>query len=79
MKTTIDIPEQQLREVMRHTGASTKKAAVVAAVVDFNRRQRLKRLTKRFGTFEGFLSQQQLASLREGGRLPPSRDTESGK
>ena len=32
MKTTIDIPERELREVMRHTGAATKREAVVTAI-----------------------------------------------
>lgn len=64
MKTTIEIPEKVLREAMRHTRARTKQAAVLAAILDFNRRHRLRRLTRRFGTFEGFLSHHELAALR---------------
>ena len=33
MKTTIDIPDKELEEVMRLTGAKTKKEAVVTAIV----------------------------------------------
>jgi hypothetical protein len=40
MKTTIDIPENDLKEVQKHTGAKTKREAVVHAIKDFNRRQR---------------------------------------
>ncbi len=51
MKTTIDIPEGELKDAMRFTGASTKKDAVVRALVDFNRRKRMADLVKHSGTF----------------------------
>lgn len=41
MKTTLDIPEQTLEEVIRFTGAKTKREAVVTALEDFNRRRRV--------------------------------------
>ena len=56
MKTTIDIPENELQEALEHTGAATKREAVVTAIVDFNRRQRLASLVEEFGTFEHFMS-----------------------
>lgn len=43
MKTTIDIPEKALAEAMRFTGAKTKREAVVTALEDYNRRQRVGR------------------------------------
>jgi Arc/MetJ family transcription regulator len=64
MKTTIDIPEKELEEAMRHTGASTKREAVVTAIVDFNRRRRLARLVERFGTYEHFPTQDELRKSR---------------
>ena len=64
MKTTIDIPEEELQEALRHTGAVTKREAVVTAIVDFNRRQRLAKLVEQFGTFEHFLTHQELDRLR---------------
>ena len=64
MKTTIDIPEDELKEAMRHAGAHTKRAAVVAAVIEFNQRRRLERLAKKLGTFDGFISSTALAKLR---------------
>lgn len=67
MKTTIDIPEKELRDAMKYTGARSKREAVVAALVDFNRRQRLHRLAQQFGTFEEFLSQEDLQRMREDG------------
>jgi hypothetical protein len=64
MKTTIDIPERELEEAMRHTGATTKKEAVLTALVDFNRRRRLAKLVEKFGTFEHFLTHEDLRKSR---------------
>jgi uncharacterized protein VirK/YbjX len=66
MKTTIDIPDQELRDAMRYTGARNKREAVVTALVDFNRRQRLQRLTEQFGTFDEFMTQEELQQMRKG-------------
>lgn len=65
MKTTIDIPEKELYEAMRYTGARSKRDAVVAALVDFNRRQRLQLLSQQFGTFDDFMAQDELRRIRE--------------
>ena len=65
MKTTIDIPEKALREVMRNTGAATKREAVVTAIEDFNRRKRLAAIVKEFGTMKDFMTQEELARMRE--------------
>lgn len=51
MKTTIDIPENELRDAMRFTRARTKREAVVRILEDFNRRQRMSELVKYSGTF----------------------------
>jgi Arc/MetJ family transcription regulator len=64
MKTTIDIPEKELREAMRHLGATTKREAVVTALVDFNRRRRLAKLAERLGTFDRFSTAEELEALR---------------
>ena len=37
MKTTVDIPDEELEELIRHTGARTKRDAIVTAISDFNR------------------------------------------
>lgn len=65
MKTTIDIPDKELQEAIRHTGAKTKKEAVVKALEDFNRRHRLARLAGMLGTCEDFISQDDLKTMRE--------------
>ena len=65
MKTTIDIPEAELREAIQHTGAKTKREAVVIAVSEFNRRRRLQRLVESFGSLDDFMSQEELQRMRE--------------
>ncbi|MEM6910088.1 MAG: type II toxin-antitoxin system VapB family antitoxin [Verrucomicrobiota bacterium] len=52
MKTTIDIPEQALVDAMRFTKAKTKREAVVKALEEFNRQQRVKDLVASFGTWD---------------------------
>ena len=51
MKTTIDIPDDELRDAMRFTKAKTKREAVVKVLVEFNRRRRMAELVKYAGTF----------------------------
>jgi len=52
MKTTIDIPEETLAFTMRFTGAKTKREAVVKALDEYNRQQRVKELVASFGTWD---------------------------
>jgi Arc/MetJ family transcription regulator len=65
MKTTIDIPEKELRDAMRFTKATTKREAVVTALKDFNRRQRIAALAKHFGTSDTFMTHGELMKLRQ--------------
>jgi hypothetical protein len=65
MKTTIDIPEKDLEEVLKYTQAKTKKEAIVFVVKDFNKRRRLMELTKILGTFNEFMTQDDLRKIRE--------------
>jgi hypothetical protein len=65
MKTTVDIPDKSLRDLMNFTRAGTKRAAIVQAVDEFNQRQRMTRLTKYVGTFHDFMTQEDLARDRE--------------
>lgn len=51
MKTTVDIPENELKDAMRFTKAKTKREAVVRVLEEFNRRRRMAELVKYSGTF----------------------------
>jgi Arc/MetJ family transcription regulator len=66
MKTTIDIPEKSLQEAIRHTGAKTKRDAIVTAVDEFNRRRRLEEMAERLhGSCPNFMTQEDLQRMRE--------------
>ncbi|MFK7910012.1 MAG: type II toxin-antitoxin system VapB family antitoxin [Akkermansiaceae bacterium] len=52
MKTTIDIPEKLLSDAIRFTKAKTKKDAILTALEDFTRRQKVAALTSTFGTWD---------------------------
>jgi len=66
MKTTIDIPDRILNEVMRYTRAKTKRDAVVTALEKFNRMQRLRELNEKLkGKFTDFMTQEDLKVMRE--------------
>ncbi len=65
VKTTIDIPNKLLLEAIKHTGAKTKRAAVVTAMDEFNRRRRLEALAERLhGSCPDFMSQETLQRMR---------------
>jgi len=68
MKTTVDLPENDLAEAMKHARVKTKTEAVARAVADFNRRHRMAALTRHFGTFKDFMTQADLKRMRESGQ-----------
>lgn len=68
MKTTVDLPEAELAEAMKHSKAKTKTEAVAMAVADYNRRHRMAALTRHLGTFKDFMSPEDLNRMRESGR-----------
>ena len=64
MKTTIDIPENELRDAMRYTKARTKREAVVRVLQEFNRRRRMAELVKYSGTFsDAFPSNEEIETV----------------
>ena len=64
MKTTIDIPEEELMDALRFTRAKTKREAVVTALVDFNRRRRMAELIKYAGTCPEMMTVEELQAQR---------------
>jgi Arc/MetJ family transcription regulator len=60
MKTTIDIPEKELKAAMRFTKAKTKREAVNVALAEFNRRRRVEELTKHLGTFTSIMTNEEM-------------------
>lgn len=64
MKTTVDIPSDELEDAMRFTRARTKREAIVTAIVDFNRRRRMAELARAAGSCPGLMTVDQLQRLR---------------
>lgn len=67
MKTTVDIPDQELKDVMRFTQATTKREAIVTAIADFNRRRRMAALIEHAGKADSLMSPEELQALRRRG------------
>ena len=80
MKTTIDIPEKDLAEVLKHTGAKTKREAVLIAIRKFNKRKRLEALNERIhGQFKDFMTQEDLKIMREDAKWEAMAKWEANK
>jgi len=73
MKTTIDIPENELNDAIKYAGAKTKREAIVQAVVEYNRRQRMADLIKYSGVSDTLLSNQEIEALDEQDSKPAMR------
>jgi Arc/MetJ family transcription regulator len=67
MKTTVDIPEDELADAMRFTQAKTKRDAIVAAIRDYNRRRRMAELVKHAGTCDHLITVDELQRQRRKG------------
>ena len=63
MKTSIDIPDEELRDLLRFTRAKTKREAIVTAIADFNQRRRMAALVKHSGTFRSLMTNERLEAL----------------
>ena len=64
MKTTVDIPENELSDAIRFTGTKTKREAVVAAIAGFNRRRRMAELADYTGTCPDLVTVDELLEQR---------------
>ena len=67
MKTTVDIPDDELQDAIRFTRARTKREAIVTAITEFNQRRRMAELAKRAGSCPDLLTVDQLRQLRRKG------------
>ena len=67
MKTTVDIPDDELLDAMRFTRARTKREAIVTAITEFNRRWRMAELAKRAGSCPELLTADELKQQRRRG------------
>lgn len=52
MNTTIEIPDEALKSVLKLNRAKTKQQAILAAIEDYNRGHQLEAIVATFGTWE---------------------------
>ena len=71
MKTTVDIPDGELRDLVKFTRAKTKREAIVRAIADFNQRRRMAALVRHSGSFRSLMTNEEMEALDE--REPGSR------
>ena len=64
MKTTVDIPEEELAAAMKYSRAKTKREAIVTAITEFNTRHRMAELLKYSGTSKTIVTIGELKKLR---------------
>ena len=64
MKTTVDIPDKELSDAMKFTGAKTKREAIVTAITEFNRRRRMAELVKYSASSSSLITATELQKLR---------------
>ena len=64
MKTMVDIPDAELSDAVRFTQAKTAPEAVKIAIVDFNRRQRIRELVADAGTCPDMITVDELREQR---------------
>lgn len=63
MKTTVDIPDEILAEAMRYTKAKTKRAAIITALEELNRRHGQAELLQYSGTFDSLMTNEKIEAL----------------
>jgi hypothetical protein len=64
MKITLGIPDTELEDLMQFTGATTKRQAILIAIADYNRRQRVAALVGHAGKAEALVTPDELQALR---------------
>jgi hypothetical protein len=65
MKTTVDIPDAELNDVVKFTRAKMKREAIVTAITDFNRRRRMAALVRHSGTFRSLPTNEEIEAIEE--------------
>jgi hypothetical protein len=63
MKTTVDIPDDELKDAMKYAKAKTKREAIVTALIEYNRRKRMAELVEYSAVSETFMSNEALEAL----------------
>jgi len=64
MKTTIDIPEDILSEVLLYSKKKSKKDAIVTAMQEYIQKKKMEKFALKLGTLENIISTNELQKIR---------------
>ncbi|MBP7280083.1 MAG: type II toxin-antitoxin system VapB family antitoxin [Leptospiraceae bacterium] len=64
MKTTIDIPEKILSEVLLYSKMKSKKDAIITAMEEYVQKKKMEKFASKLGTLENLISNSELQKLR---------------
>jgi hypothetical protein len=65
MKTTVDIPEHILKEVLFYSKAKTQKSAILTAMEEYIRLRKSEKIADQLGQFDNFFTASDLKKMRE--------------
>jgi hypothetical protein len=65
MKTTVDIPDKILKEVIFYSRAKTLKSAIITAMEEYIRLRKSEKIAEQLGQFDNFFSASDLKKMRE--------------
>ena len=65
MKTTVDIPDHILKEVIFYIKAKTQKTAIITAMEEYIRLRKSEKIADQLGQFDNFFSASDLKKMRE--------------
>jgi hypothetical protein len=64
MKTTIDIPDKILSEVLLYSNRKSKKDAILTAMEEYIQKKKMEKFASKLGTLENLISTAELQKLR---------------
>ena len=67
MKTTIDIPEDVMKDALRISGAPSKREVVLNALRDYVQRKQMAELARHAGSCDELMTVEELRRLRQDG------------
>ena len=67
MKTTLDIPDKRMKELMKMGNFSSKKEAVNTAIEAYLQERRIARLLESAGSMNDFMTRDGLERIRQDG------------
>ena len=65
MKTSLDLPDALLGELMKHTKTKTKRSAIITAITEYNQRRRMQELSKHLNTLGNLMTLDELSKMRK--------------